>query len=302
MKKQAILKNRLVVITLIMIILLFVGYLCWHEYTLQQIDLNAVTNCDKMIPKDIQTWESSYIEGTERLSFTRKETFLHDKKKVYGFMTELEIDEPTMVTQYVADNIGMEHVKFGIYRDRNLEKPIDEADIGYNLKAWWDFEEGGNLEDYPDYKPYLRMALDPGTYYAAVFTTEKDDTFPLTYTSWSCAIKDEIALRDGEPEEFLGDANTETYFRLEIDSTGKIYMSHLGFAGKLTLCNSEKKAISEEIMVPVEQRNMDIAFDVKKKGVYYLRVSDYSEEYSKKYTDTATLFLNAIGYEFEENK
>lgn len=300
MKKSKKIRRYVFITGLVM--MLIAVFSIFNNHAVQQIEPNSVTNCDKMIPKDIQTWESSYIEGTERLSFTRKETFLHDKKKVYGFMTELEIDEPTMVTQYVADNIGMEHVKFGIYRDRNLEKPIDEADIGYNLKAWWDFEEGGNLEDYPDYKPYLRMALDPGTYYAAVFTTDKDDTFPLTYTSWSCAIKDEIALHDGKPEEFLGDANTETYFRLEIDSTGKIYMSHLGFAGKLTLCNNEKKAISEEIMVPVEHRNMDIVFDVKKKGVYYLRVSDYSEEYSKKYTDTATLFLNAIGYEFEENK
>lgn len=53
--------------------------------------------------------------------------------------------EPTMLFQFVEDDLGMEHVRFGVYCDAALSSPVDEADIDYNLKAWWDFEEGGDL-------------------------------------------------------------------------------------------------------------------------------------------------------------
>ena len=60
MKKSKKIRRYVFITGLVM--MLIAVFSIFNNHAVQQIEPNSVTNCDKMIPKDIQTWESSYIE------------------------------------------------------------------------------------------------------------------------------------------------------------------------------------------------------------------------------------------------
>lgn len=56
---------------------------------------------------------------------------------------------------------NMENIRFGIYKDKTLEDPIEEADAGYNFNASWHMEEGAELSEYPEYKTNIQVIYSP---------------------------------------------------------------------------------------------------------------------------------------------
>lgn len=236
--------------------------------------------------------------GEKMISFAGKQKIAFKK---YGFRSKLVIEEPTVVYQYVAEELGMEHVRFGIYRDAALKSPVSEADVGYNLKAWWDLEEGGDLKDYPDYKPDLRTFLEPGTYYVGLYTTETADEFTAAYSSVFSAVKKELQLEEGKSAAFFGDGNEETFFRIDVPDAGTITVDTHGFAGKLCLCDAEKKEISDAAEAKWEKGDpREISFNVKTKGIYYLKLADYPKEFTEKNAIKGSLFMNHIKYSYQK--
>ncbi len=299
MKNQNVFRMRTRRAAIILIVLAALCLLCLSGCAEQKAEQKEIPGSVKLRPKNILSQKSAYDDGAETFDFRNTYQLRQWPEAAYGFIEKLEIKEPTMVSQYVAEEIGMEHVTFGIYEDPQLKRAVDEADVGYNLKAKWAFEEGGDLDDYPDYKPYLRVALQPGTYYAAVYTTKESDDFTLTYSSWYCTIENDITLQEGEPAYFPGDGNEETYFRIDVDATGEIIIGATGFAGKLCLCSENKEAISEEVSVPAEpEKRQDIVFRVDQPGTYYLRLRDYPDDFTSRNTTYSKLFLNHIKYSF----
>lgn len=256
---------------------------------------NPATDSEKLKPASVESGD-----GERTIGFAGKQKIAFKK---YGFRRELVIEEPTVVYQYVAQELGMEHVRFGIYHDAALKSPVNEADVGYNLKAKWDFEEGGDLKDYPEYKPDLRTFLEPGTYYIGLYTTEKADTFTAAYSSAFSAVKEELKLEEGESAAFFGDGNEETYFRIDVPDAGTVIVDAHGFAGKLYLCDENKKEISDAVEAAAEWKRSDsreIIFDVKTKGTYYLKLTDYPKEFTEKYSVKGTLFMNHIKYSYQK--
>lgn len=298
MKKQKSFCTRGSAAALIVLSMFFL--LCMTGCAKQNAEQNEVPSSAKLLPKDVLSWEKPYDDGAVTFDFQHKYELRQWPEAAYGFWEKLELKEPAVVTQYVENDIGMEHVKFGIYKDPALQQSIDEADVGYNLKARWAFEEGGDLDDYPEYKPYLRMVLEPGTYYMAVYTTKKSDDFLLSYISWCCTIENDIQLQPGETAYFLGDANEETYFRVDVNAAGEIIVEPNGFAGKLSLCSEDKEIISEEVTVSEEMRKkQDAVFPVEKAGTYYLRLRDYPDSYTEAYNEDNRLYMNHIIYSFK---
>lgn len=277
-------------------VLLAIGavYLAYVLYQDASVS-NPVTDSEKLKPVSAESGS-----GERTIGFAGKQKIAFKK---YGFRRELVIEEPTMVYQYVAEDLGMEHVRFGIYRDAALKSPVNEADVGYNLKAWWAFEEGGDLKAYPDYKPDLRTFLEPGTYYIGLYTTNAADTFTAMYSSVFSAVKGELQLEEGKSTAFFGDGNEETFFRIDVPDAGTVIVDTHGFAGKLCLCGADKKEISDPAETKWEKGDpREIAFDVKAKGIYYLKLTDYPEAFTEKKAIEGSLFMNHIKYSYEKQR
>ena len=118
----------------------------------------------------------SYEDGEVKLNFQEKQQLTKSTiPGKFGFRRELIIEKPTAFMQHMPVDSNMENIRFGIYKDKTLEEPIEEADAGYNFNASWHMEEGAELSEYPEYKTNIQVILQPGTYYAAVYTTDKSD-------------------------------------------------------------------------------------------------------------------------------
>lgn len=279
-------------------VLLAVGavYLAYVLYQDASVSSPAADS-EKLEPSSAKSGDSE-----RTISFAAKQKISFKK---YGFRRELVVEKPTMLFQFVEDDLGMEHVRFGVYRDAALSSPVDEADIGYNLRAWWDFEEGGDLDDYPEYKPDLTTFLEPGTYYIGIYTTDATDTFTVEYHSLYSPVEEEIVLEEGKSAAFFGDGNEETFFRIDVPGVGAVTVDTHGFAGKLWLCDADKKEISDAVEVGAEWKRSDerkLRFDIKSEGSYYLKLTDYPKAFTEKNSVKGTLFVNHIKYSYQEDR
>lgn len=284
-------KKELIVFALIPLIIGMI-YFAHILYKDAQVT-SPSTNSEVLKPV---SWEK-HDERTVSLADRQRITF-----RKYGFRRKLKIKERTVVYQHIDDDFGMEHVKFGIYHDAALKDAVNEADVGYNMNAGWEMEEGGDPEDYPEYKRHMLTLLEPGDYYVAIYTTDASDDFSMEYASRYSVVKDEIALEEGKTERFFGNYNEETLFRMDIPAEGLITVDTRMFAGTLYLCDADKKEISYGAKVPIERTSeANVSFDIKAKGTYYLKLTDYLIGYNEGKGGLGKFFENYIKYEYQRN-
>lgn len=260
---------------------------------------------EAMAPLD---WENREVYGEQdvidvTLNFAEKERIslgvlgFHGK---YGFRKELVIEEPTAFSMGIPPDFNMEYIHFGIYRDKGLTDPIDEADAGYNFNANWHIEEGADLSDYPNYKTSLFSLLQPGTYYVAVYSTSPfEDKLVYAYESWYDVQDSDLTLKEGQYQYFYAEPGKEYEFPFTVADNAEIVLETFGVAGTLTLYGTDGKTVIETLNIDAEQpyKESKKNFTFEKGGTYCFRLTDYPrEQFKEHHYGWGELYSNWLRY------
>ncbi len=257
---------------------------------------------EAMAPNDWKTKEP--YDGREiSIDFTEKERIslgVLGFRGKYGFRKELVIEEPAAFSMGISPESGMEYIHFGIYRDKDLTDPIDEADAGYNYNANWHMEEGADLSDYPDYKTSLFALLQPGTYYAAVYSTSPfEDKLVYAYESWYDVLDSDLTLEEGQYQYFYAEPGKEYEFPFTVADNDEILLETAGIAGTLTLYDTDGETEIETLDIDAEQpyKESKKSFTFEKGGTYCFRLTDYPrEQFREHYYSWGELYSNWLRY------
>ena len=244
-------------------------------------------DCEAITPNDWKEKISSYDDREVYLDFAEKERIslgllgFHGK---YGFRKELVVEKPIAFSMGIPPDYHTENLRFGLYRDKDLTDPIDEADAGYNLKADVKLEEGAEYSDYPDFKIGIFSILEPGTYYAAVYSVSPFDKVNATYVSWFDVLDDDLTLEAGKSQYFYAIPGQTYEFPFTVADDEKIILETSGIAGTLTLYDKDRETVLDIQKIKIEKKSADrkISFQFDEDGTYYFKLTDYPEEKFKK--------------------
>ena len=237
----------------------------------------------------------SYEDGEVKLNFQEKQQLTKSTiPGKFGFRRELIIEKPTAFMQHMPVDSNMENIRFGIYKDKTLEEPIEEADAGYNFNASWHMEEGAELSEYPEYKTNIQVILQPGTYYAAVYTTDKSDEGVFLYSSWYDVLDSDLTLEAEKYQYFYAEPGKEYEFPFTVDDNSEIVLETAGIAGRLNLYDTDGKTVLETLQIDANQpyKESKKLFSFEKGGTYCFRLTDYPQELYEKIPSSGMSVLN----------
>lgn len=237
----------------------------------------------------------SYEDGEVKLNFQEKQQLTKSTiPGKFGFRRELIIEKPTAFMQHMPVDSNMENIRFGIYKDKTLEEPIEEADAGYNFNASWHMEEGAELSEYPEYKTNIQVILQPGIYYAAVYTTDKSDEGVFLYSSWYDVLDSDLTLEAEKYQYFYAEPGKEYEFPFTVDDNSEIVLETAGIAGTLKLYDTDGKTVLETLEIEANQpyKASKKHFSFEKGGSYCFRLTDYPQELYEKIPSSGMSVLN----------
>ena len=237
----------------------------------------------------------SYEDGEVKLNFQEKQQLTKSTiPGKFGFRRELIIEKPTAFMQHMPVDSNMENIRFGIYKDKTLEEPIEEADAGYNFNASWHMEEGAELSEYPEYKTNIQVILQPGTYYAAVHTTDKSDEGVFLYSSWYDVLDSDLTLEAEKYQYFYAEPGKEYEFPFTVDDNSEIVLETAGIAGTLKLYDTDGKTVLETLQIDANQpyKESKKLFSFEKGGTYCFRLTAYPQELYEKIPSSGMSVLN----------
>lgn len=233
--------------------------------------------------------------GDQGEVFSLTEKAIISKGK-YGFRKTLIFKEPVTITQeLVADvNLYDSPIYYGIYRDKGLRDAIVEVDLKASLHADAAIEEGGDVEDYPEYIPVLRTNLEPGKYYVGIYTTKLFNMDRFKFYSSAGELLDQVELYAGEDAywNYAENAEGEVNFKFVSDRTGKgeMIFETLPQDSVLTICNASKEPVVR-LVKRIKPGGFKASFNFEKGKAYFIKLHypaikrpDYSVVYPCKVT------------------
>lgn len=238
------------------------------------------------------------IEGTE-LTFWKKAIIGKDK---YGYREKISFDEPVVISQYVVEDSELENVYYGIYKDKNLENPVHEIDLNYQLKAEAELEEGADSESYPDYEKGFGLKLEPGTYYVAVYTTSLFETDTVEFVTKYGTLEDtvEVAQNQETPWYFAENEAREIYFQVKPQQSGQVTMN-LAYAPEIKsvqLCNDQKEPM-QKLNPSKASKGMDVSFDVEADETYFVHVEFQPGDWGIDTSRATVVYASTVTYAYE---
>lgn len=197
----------------------------------------------------------------------------HDKTKIsddkFGFRKKIVFDKPAILSQYMEENLFFFY--YGLYRDKQLTKPVIEVNTKYNIKAFAQMEEGASESEFPEYKEGYTIKVDPGTYYLGVYTKEPDLTEGISYKCESAPYQEEIFLHPGETGRYTLLNTSDSVLCRIVPASGKIKVTTGAYAGTLQLLDNAKNRISD-VIIPAENSPVSAEFSTKPGETYYIKV------------------------------
>lgn len=211
----------------------------------------------------------------------------HDKTKIsddkFGFRKKIVFDKPVILSQYMEENLFFFY--YGLYRDKQLTKPVIEVDTEYNIHASAQMEEGASESEFPEYKEGYTIKVDPGTYYLGVYTKDPGLTEGVSYKCESAPYHKEIFLHPGKAGTYtLLNASDSVLCKI-IPTSGKIKVTTEAYAGTLQLLDKAKNGISG-VVTPVKNSPVSAQFSIKAGETYYIKVQ-HSALHIESYTGIA---------------
>lgn len=256
-----------------------------YVYLSYSID-NQVPQCKELSPRTrplapAKDLSEGTLEIEEKLDFSQKKRIGWKK---YGFRKKIEVKQNTIFYQGIVENLGQEHLFYGVYKDSQLKKIVAEVSMKYFLEASAAIEMGAPEEDYPDYGPGHTVALKPGTYYLAVYSTAPTEKQTILFESWQANMDTELTLTAGKWGYFFSAGNGhKTYFRINVEEATSLTVddgqNKLPYS--VWLCDVQKKPISKAILSPLnasDKVRQKTLITVPEPGTYYLCIEDNYEK------------------------
>lgn len=219
---QTINKQRriLVVVIVVIIVAVLTGILFAEKIVREKEKVNEMG----VVTKDAEELDIPYFE--EPTSEGMISHFdLKDKKVIsegkYGFRKKVTFDQRTAVRLEIFGDkqASSEDVRVGLYKDQNLEKPIEET----AYKAYVSNPEEEEPEEVIPEHEDGAIFVDAGTYYVGLYTTNPFDDYEVNYDRWYGEVKTNHTLKEDIVQNFVvQDAEQVTYFKFRAKQTGKI--------------------------------------------------------------------------------
>lgn len=246
-----------------------------------------VPECDKLTPIPAEGTSSPDIM---RLNFNEKTVITFGK---YGFRKKIVVEEPCIIIQD-ASGPKTDHAYFGIFEDEELNNPIEIVDFT------WLYKDGAFEEGEMDEKPYDEnrdgiIVLQPGTYYAAIYSTSPFDDFEALYASSYCPLNLNVTMEEGKTVNFycIKDDQVNT-LKIQADREGRIRIAtNLISEGILEIFDDKGIRIARhETDVNGDQR-VSAYLDVKKGHQYEVKISELPPE-----KEPYLMFLYTVKYQY----
>ena len=262
---------------------------CSSEPSAQEDDMSGeaqeYTQEEKEIISRIPPFseDCSLLSPTDAVESSGEENIIlafHDKTKIsdnkFGFRKKVVFDKPVILKQYIDGNLFFFY--YGLYRDKQLTKPVIEVDTKYNIQASAQIEEGANESEFPEYKEGYTIKVDPGTYYLGVYTKDPRLIEVVSYKCESAPYQKEIFLQPGKTGTYTLLNSSDSVLCKIIPASGKIQVTTEARVGTLQLLDKEKNSISD-IVTPAKRMPVSAEFSVRSGETYYIKVQ-HSELYS----------------------
>lgn len=248
---------------------------------------------------DCKSLEPQFIAGDS----TFRHLDMSEKKRLafrkYGFRKKIVVDDPTVVTQY-AEPYGMELSDgyFGIFRDKDLTKPVEAVDFKWMYRDA-DFEEGKASEIPYDEKKDGIILLLPGTYYAAVYSTNPFAAYEIAYLSLTCPYNGFCQLQEGQTEYFcIVKENQKNTFSLSLTQGESVRITtNLYVNGTVKLYEPDGTMIKVKRASEAAEQPVQVEFAARSTGIYTVEVS----EIEKSREDAYDVMMYHIKYEHLES-
>lgn len=226
-----------------------------------------VSECDKMTPYAVSEFTSP---DTVTLDFSKKKAISIGK---YGYRKKIIVEEPCIITQSVSGpKTG--NAYFGIFKDKKLEDPVEIVDFT------WIYKDGPYEEGEVDEKPYDKerdgiVALQPGTYYAGIYSTSPFADFEALYTSAYCPLNEHAVMKEGQDVNFYClEADQINTLKIKPSKDGKILIStNIFFNGALDIFNNKGRQIAHHVADPESDQPMTVYLNVNKGKNYDVKIS-----------------------------
>lgn len=242
-------------------------------------------NCKLLEPLPAET-----LAHYRDLDFSDKTRLSPNK---FGFRRKLVISEDSIVIQQVGGPSNS-NAYYGIYRDEELKEPVEAADFAW-LYRDGDFEEGKTDTVPYDEKKDGIVVLEPGTYYAAVYTKSPFDDFEATYLSYICPLNEWCKLREDESKKFYvikeGQKNT---FEIRSKKEGKVRLkTNIYNQGTIKIYDGNRVLLDKKTARKNSEEPITVIFNAEKEQTYYVEIEDCEIS-----TDAFMMYLYEIKYTF----
>lgn len=223
-------------------------------------------DCKAMEPLSVDTFAHF-----RTLDFSNKTRLTSNK---FGFRKKLVIEEVSIVTQDVG-GAPDSSAYYGIYRDEQLREPVEEVDFN------WLYRDGAFEEGKTDTVPYDEkkdgiVILEPGTYYAAVYTPSFFEDFEASYLSYICPLNQQGELRENETKKFYvveeGQKNTFT-FKSEKNGEVKITIN-IYSQGTMKIYDDDGVLLQRKTAKKNTGKPLTLTFHGKKDHTYRIEIED----------------------------
>ena len=206
-----------------------------------------------------------------------KEISFSDKTRIsprkFGFQKKIVVKEPSIVLLEVGGYT--ESGYYGIYRDAFIQKPVEEVPFT------WEYRNGGFEEGAVEYIPNEEskdgiVILEPGTYYAAVYTKNPFDDSVVSYLSYIAPFNEEGELKEDESKNFYavkeGQKNT---FEIISRKKGEIRIATNIFnQGTVSVFDKNKVLLNKKKATKNSDKPITLIFNADKEQTYYVEIED----------------------------
>lgn len=272
-----------VVIVLALIVLIVITI-----YSIKIISIGFdVPECDKMSPVTVSEFSTP---DSMTLDFSKKKAISIRK---YGYRKKITVEEPCIITQSVSGP-KTSNAYFGIFKDKELKEPVEIVDFT------WLYKDDAYEEGEVDEKPYDKardgiIVLQPGTYYAGIYSTSPFADFEALYESTYCPLNEDAVMEEGEAVNFYCiEAGQVNMLRIKPAKDGKILIkTNIFHKGALDILDDGGRQLAHHVADPSSDQPMKVYLNVNKGKNYVVKISGLPP--AKEIID---LFVYAIKYRY----
>ncbi len=191
----------------------------------------------------------------------------------FGFRKKIVVKEPSILLLEVSG--GRKSGYFGIYKDAELRKPVEEVPFT------WESRNGGAEEGTAEYIPNNEgkdgiVILEPGTYYAAVYTKNPFDDYVVSYLTYVGPLNEKGMLWENKSKNFYvvkeGQKNT---FKIISRKDGKVRIkTNLFNQGTVRVYDEHNVLLNKKDAVKNSHNPVTVTFNAEKGQTYYVEMEN----------------------------